>query len=181
VLSPYLLFHVLLDSAILSGMFIKQQPKPEQNGPQDNEPAVEPALPTFQAPEQTDDAYRLVLIAQIAEIDRTKRDIKAQIHSHAITAKEERLNINQVWLRRAKDKMDHLTREREEIRKALHTVNERIKESRRSAQRPKDKQTIHQVFMQVAKERLPLDLYESLMDEAGKRTKGDSDSPEAAP
>ena len=46
----------------------------------------------------------------------------------AITAKAEKCSVDQVWLRRAKDKIDHLTREREEIGKALHTVNERIRD-----------------------------------------------------
>jgi hypothetical protein len=79
---------------------------------------------------QTDEAYRTALVDAIALIDKTKRDIKAQIHSAAITAKAEQCSIDQVWLRRAKDKIDHLTREREEVRHALGDVNRRIKDRR---------------------------------------------------
>ena len=162
-------------------MLFTRQPKPEGDERQVKEPAPATFLPPVQAPDQSDDAYRLVLIDLIAEIDRTKRDIKGQIHSNAITAKAERVSVDQVWLRRAKDKIDHLTREREEIRKALHTVNERIRENRRAANRPTGSLTIHQAFMQVAKERLPLDLYDSLMDEAAERVQGDNDAPESFP
>jgi hypothetical protein len=160
-------------------MFLNRQPRPEparESAPESVEPVIPP-----QAPNQSDEDYRLVLIDQIAGIDKTKRDIKAQIHSAAITAKAEKCSVDQVWLRRAKDKMDHLTREREEIRKVLHTVNERIRENRRAANKPKGKLTIHQAFMQVAKERLPLDLYDSLMDEAVERAKGPLDGPEPCP
>jgi hypothetical protein len=65
-------------------------------------PAVQPAVPPRGAG-QTDEAYRTVLVDAIALIDKTKRDIKAQIHSAAITAKAEQCSIDQVWLRRAKD------------------------------------------------------------------------------
>ena len=153
-------------------MLFNRQPKPERDEPQIKDPAAEPFLPPVQAADQSDNDYRLVLIDLIAEIDRTKRDIKGQIHSNAIRAKAERVSVDQVWLRRAKDKMDHLTREREEIRKVLHTVNERIKDQRRAANKPKARMTIHQAFMQVAKERLPLDLYDSLIDEADERVSG---------
>jgi hypothetical protein len=152
-------------------MFFKRQPKAEQNGQQVKEPAPETFRPPVQAADQSDDDYRLVLIDLIAEIDRTKRDIKGQIHSNAITAKAERVSVDQVWLGRAKDKMDHLTREREEIRKVLHTVNERIRENRRAANTPRPKvgMTFDAASRQVAKERLPLDLYDELADEAEKR------------
>jgi hypothetical protein len=155
-----------------SSMFFKRQPKSEQDEQPIEESGPAPFLPPVQVPNQSDDDYRLVLINQIAEIDKTKRDIKGQIHSNAIRAKAERASVDQVWLRRAKDKIDHLTREREEIRKVLHTVNERIKEQRRAANKPQTKMTIQQAFMQVAKERLPLDLYDSLMNEAAERMQG---------
>ena len=159
-------------------MFFRRQPRPEQDEQrvkhdeqveQVKEP--EPFLPPAQSPDQSDDDYRLVLINLIAEIDKTKRDIKGQIHSNAIRAKAERVSVDQVWLRRAKDKIDHLTREREEIRKALHTVNERIKAVRRAGNQPKPKaaMTFDAAFRQVAKERLPLDMYDELADEAEKR------------
>lgn len=160
-------------------MFLNRQPRPEPTNGSAPE-SVASVIPP-QAPNQADDDYRPLLIDLIAGIDRTKRDIKAQIHSAAITAKAEKCSVDQVWLRRAKDKMDHLTREREEIRKVLHAVNERIRESRRAANRPPGKLTVHQAFMQVAKERLPPDLYDSLMDEAEERAKGPLDGPEPCP
>ena len=152
-------------------MFFRRQPKPEQEERQDKEPSPESVIPPAQGPDQPDDDYRLSLIDLIAEIDKTKRDIKGQIDSNAIRAKAERVSVDQVWLRRAKDKIDHLTREREDIRKLLHTVNERIKEGRRAKHQPKPKavMTIDAVFRQVAKERLPLDLYDELANEAEKR------------
>jgi len=158
-------------------MIFRRQPKPQQEERRGNEvEEPEPFLPPVQAADQSDDDYRLVLIDLIAEIDKTKRDIKGQIHSNAIRAKAEKVSVNQVWLRRAKDKIDHLTREREEVRKVLHTVNERIKEQRRAANRPQPKaaMTFDAAFRQVAKERLPLDLYDELMDQAAKRTEKQS-------
>jgi hypothetical protein len=141
-------------------MFFKRQPEAKEEDQQFNEPSPESCLPPVQAPSQSAGDYRLVLIDLIAEIDKTKRDIKAQIHSSAITAKAERISVDQVWLRRAKDKIDHLTREREEVRKVLHTVNERIKEERRTANKPKPKaaMTFDAAFRQAAKERWPPDL-----------------------
>ena len=135
-----------------------------------------PCIPGRQ-PAQSDEEYRQVLIAAIAEIDKTKRDIKGQIHSAAITAKANRCSIDQIWLRRAKDKIDHLTREREEVRKALHTVKECISKSHRDARnRPalnsaakRNVPAIAQSFMEVAEERLPPGLYDSLLDEAAER------------
>jgi len=157
-------------------MLFRRQAKPEQDERQDKtdtEASPEPFIPPVQAPHQSDDDYRLVLIDLIAEIDKTKRDIKGQIHSNAITAKAERVSVDQVWLRRAKDKIDHLTRERDEVRKVLHTVNERIKENRRAANRskPKAAMTFDAAFRQVAKERLPLNLYDELADKAAERMK----------
>ena len=162
-------------------MFFTRQAKPQQNERQQvMGPTPETFLPPVQAPDQPDDDYRLVLIDQIAEIDKTKRDIKRQIHSNAITAKAERISVDQVWLRRAKDKIDHLTREREEVRKALHTVNERIKDQRR-AEHIEPKRDIAKVFMQVARERLPPDVYEGILDAAAGRAKSVADSPEPCP
>ena len=148
-------------------MFFKRQPKPERDERQVKD-TPEPFLPV-QSQDQSDEDYRQVLIGKIDEIDETKRDIKAQIHSNAIRAKAERVSVDQVWLRRAKDKIDHLTREREEVRKALHTVNERIKDKRRSENQQKPGGNIHKVFVQIAKERLPPELYDSIMDEAAER------------
>ena len=149
-------------------MFFKRQPKPEPDERQVKEASPEPFLPV-QSQDQSDEDYRQVLIDKIDEIDETKRDIKAQIHSNAIRAKAERVSVDQVWLRRAKDKIDHLTREREEVRKALHTVNERIKDRRRGENQQKQGGNIHKVFVQIAKERLPPELYDSIMDEAVER------------
>jgi len=86
----------------------------EQSSQASDSPTAHSAVPP-QGAGQTDEAYRTVLVDSIALIDKTKRDIKAQIHSAAITAKAEQCSIDQVWLRRAKDKSDHLTREREEV------------------------------------------------------------------
>jgi hypothetical protein len=135
------------------------RPEPER--------ATEPVIP-LQPLGQSDEDYRQVLIDKIAGIDKTKRDIKAQIHSNAIRAKAEKVSVDQVWLRRAKDKMDHLTREREEIRKALHTVNEGIKDKRRAEHRPGGRR-VAEAFLGVAKERLPPALYDEIMDEAAGR------------
>ena len=168
-----LTLHSLCYNRRMFGFRQPQEPRPQEQA----EAAPESVIPV-QGQGQSDEDYRLILIDRIAEFDRTKRDIKGQIHSAAITAKAEKCSVDQVWLRRAKDKIDHLTREREEIRKALHTVNERIRESRRAANRPRTNLTIHQAFMQVAKERLPLDLYDSLLDEAGERIASDNDAPE---
>ena len=151
-------------------MFFKRQPKPVRDEREERQvkDAPEPFLPV-QSQDQSDEDYRQVLIDKIDEIDETKRDIKAQIHSNAIRAKAERVSVDQVWLRRAKDKIDHLTREREEVRKELHTVNERIKDKRRSENQQKQGGNIHKVFVHIAKKRLPPELYDSIMDEAAER------------
>jgi hypothetical protein len=139
------------------------KPKP----PEEQAPPPEPVVPV-QAQGEPDEEYRQVLIDAIDLIDKTKRDIKAQIHSNAIRAKADRVSVDQVWLRRAKDKIDHLTREREEIRKALHTVNERIRDTHR-AEHSQPKKDMGRIFMQVARETLPQDVYEGLLDEAAAR------------
>ena len=150
----------------------KGGPEPREDEALPREPVV-PVQPTS----QPDEDYREVLIDRIDGIDRTKRDIKGQIHSAAITAKAQQCSVDQVWLRRAKDKMDHLTREREEIRKALHAVNERIKEQRRAdnSQR-KRRLTIGEAFMQVAREQLPPERYEAVLVEASERVRGEEES-----
>ena len=127
-------------------------------------PAVQAAIPP-QGAGQTDEAYRTVLVDAIALIDKTKRDIKAQIHSAAITAKAEQCSIDQVWLRRAKDKIDHLTREREEVRHALGDVNRRIKD-RRMASHGRPRETVAEAFMRLAEARLLPEVYEDLLQDA---------------
>lgn len=156
---------------MVPGVTTQREPETDDDGPVDYGEAPQTFMPYIQDPDESDEDYRLALIEQIAELDKTKRDIKAQIHSNAIRAKEERISVDQVWLRRAKDKMDHLTREREEIRKVLHTVNERIKEARRTANRSASERrpTIDTAFRHVAREKLPSDLYDSLLEEAHAR------------
>ena len=127
-------------------------------------PETHSAVPP-QGTGQTDEAYRAVLVDAIALIDKTKRDIKAQIHSAAITAKAEMCSIDQVWLRRAKDKIDHLTREREEVRHALGDVNRRIRD-RRVASHGRPKETFAEAFMRLAKARLLPEVYEDLVQDA---------------
>jgi len=145
----------------------------QQHSSQDaDDPAVQSAVPPRDAG-QTDEAYRSVLVDAIALIDKTKRDIKAQIHSAAITAKVEQCGIDQVWLRRAKDKIDHLTREREEVRRALGDVNRRIKD-RRVALHGRPKETLAETFMRLAKARLLPEVYEDLVQDA--RDAGESDA-----
>jgi hypothetical protein len=136
----------------------------EQGGQASDSPTAQSAVPP-QGAGQTDEAYRAVLVDAIALIDKTKRDIKAQIHSAAITAKAEQCSIDQVWLRRAKDKIDHLTREREEVRRALGDVNRRIKD-RRVASHGRPKETIAEAFMRLAKARLLPEVYEDLLRDA---------------
>ena len=167
-------------------MFFRRRPSPEpapEPAPEAEKERAgarepEPFLPARVAG-QSDEDYRLALIDRIADIDRIKRDIKGQIHSNAITAKAERVSVDQVWLRRAKDKIDHLTREREEIRKTLHTVNELIRESRRAANRPREKPalTLDAAFRQAARERLPPELYDAVMAEAAARQRASADLP----
>ena len=154
-----------------SPVSLEQQTELDDDAPMDEGDAPQTFMPYIQDPDESDEDYRLALIDQIAELDKTKRDIKAQIHSNAIRAKEERVSVDQVWLRRAKDKIDHLTREREEIRKVLHTVNERIKETRRAANRPatESRPTIDAAFRHVAREKLPPNLYDALLEEAHAR------------
>ena len=127
-------------------------------------PETDSAVPP-QGAGQTDEAYRIVLVDAIAIIDKTKRDIKAQIHSAAITAKAENCSIDQVWLRRAKDKIDHLTREREEVRRALGDVNRRIKDCR-VASHGRPQEPVAEAFMRLAKARLLPEVYDDLMQDA---------------
>ena len=127
-------------------------------------PEMHSAVPP-QGAGQTDETYRAVLVDAIAFIDKTKRDIKAQIHSAAITAKAEQCSIDQVWLRRAKDKIDHLTREREEVRHALGDVNRRIRD-RRVASHGHPKETVAEAFVRLAKARLLPEVYEDLVQDA---------------
>ena len=126
--------------------------------------AVQSAVPT-QAVGQTDEVYRTALVDAIALIDKTKRDIKARIHSAAITAKAEQCSIDQVWLRRAKDKIDHLTREREEVRHAFGDMNRRIKD-RRVAAHGRPRETGTEAIIRLAKTRLLPEVYEDLLRDA---------------
>ena len=118
----------------------------------------------------SDEGYREELIAEIDRIDATKRDIKSQIHHRANQAKQEGRGINQVWLRRAKDKIDHLTRERAEIRTELGDVNERIKELRR-AHHGQAGETLAQEFMKAAKQDLDPETFEAILKKAALRAK----------
>jgi hypothetical protein len=113
----------------------------------------------------TGDEYRQVLIDRIAWIDKAKRDIKAQIHQTALAAREQKASIDQGWLRRSKDKMDHLTREREEVRKALHTVNEEVKQARRERS-GRGPETVAQAFMRIAKLKLLGEVYDEIHADA---------------
>lgn len=70
-----------------------------------------------------------------------------------------------MWLRRAKDKIDHLTREREEIRHALGDVNRRIKDHR-VATHGRPKEPVAEAFMRLAKARLLPEVYEDLLQDA---------------
>jgi len=118
----------------------------------------------------SDEEYREELIAEIDQIDATKRDIKSQIHHRANQAKQEGRGINQVWLRRAKDKIDHLTRERAEIRTELGDINERIKELRR-AHHGQAGETLAQEFMKAAKQELDPETFEAILEKAALRAK----------
>jgi len=118
----------------------------------------------------SDEEYREELIAEIDAIDATKRDIKSQIHHRANQAKQGGRGINQVWLRRAKDKIDHLTRERAEIRTELGDVNERIKELRR-AHHGQAGETLAQEFMKAAKQDLDPETFEAILKKAALRAK----------
>lgn len=118
----------------------------------------------------SDEEYREELIAEIDRIDATKRDIKSQIHHRANQAKQEGRGINQVWLRRAKDKIDHLTRERAEIRTELGDINERIKELRR-AHHGQAGETLAQEFMKAAKQELDPETFEAILEKATLRAK----------
>jgi len=118
----------------------------------------------------SDEEYREELIAEIDQIDATKRDIKSQIHHRANQAKQEGRGINQVWLRRAKDKIDHLTRERAEIRTELGDINERIKELRR-AHHGQAGETLAQEFMKAAKQELDPETFEAILEKATLRAK----------
>jgi hypothetical protein len=122
---------------------------------------------------QTDEAYRAALVDAIALIDKTKRDIKAQIHSAAITAKAENCSIDQVWLRRAKDKIDHLTREREDVRHALGDVNRRIKD-RHVASHGRPQETFAEAFMRLANARLLPEVYKDLVQDAKDASETDA-------
>ena len=118
----------------------------------------------------SDEQYREELIRRIDEIDATKRDIKSQIHQRANQAKQRGRGINQAWLRRAKDKIDHLTRERADIRTELGDVNERIKELRR-AHHGQAGETLAQEFMKAAKQELDPETFEAILDKAAPRAR----------
>ena len=118
----------------------------------------------------SEEEYREELVQHIDEIDATKRDIKAQIHHRANQAKCQGRGISQVWLRRAKDKIDHLTRERADVRTELGDVNERIKERRRAHHGQAD-QTLAQEFMKAAKQELEPEVFEQILDKAALRAR----------
>ena len=99
------------------------------------------------------------------EIDKTKREIKAEIHSRNIAARQRRTGVDQAWLRKAKDKIDHLTRERAEIRNDLHTVNERMKGKRR-ARNGQGTGTMAEEFMKAARRQLDPEVFDSILDDA---------------
>ena len=113
----------------------------------------------------SDEDYREELVQAIDTIDAVKRDIKAQIHHRANQSKQGGYGIDQVWLRRAKDKIDHLTRERAEIRTELGDINARIKERRR-AHHGQAGDSLAQAFLKVAKSKLEPELFDELLRDA---------------
>jgi hypothetical protein len=151
-------------------MFFKRQREAKQQELNEvKAPAPEafqpPAQGPAQEPDQSDDDYRLVLIDQMDEIDKTKREIKGQIHSRNIAARQSRTGVDQAWIRKAKDKIDHLTRERAEIRNDLHTVNERMK-GKRKARNGQGTGTMAEEFLKAARRQLDPEVFDSILDDA---------------
>lgn len=115
-----------------------------------------------------DEEYRQILIDRIEKIDETKREIRALIHQTGIEARERGEFMDQRWLRRAKDKINNLTHERDDLRKVLHEVNDRIKQKRRATHGQPGLE-LAQEFVRVAKYHLPEDQFEKLLHESSVR------------
>jgi len=73
-----------------------------------------------------------------------------------VRAHEEGRPRDRAWQVRAQDKDKHLTREREEIRKALGQVNARLKQGRLEF-------AVAKAFVAVARTELPKNDYEQIM------------------
>src|SRR5450756_2599879 len=94
----------------------KSKSKPRQAP--DEQPAKEappaPLLP-IHSQDLSEEEYRQVLLKRIDEIDKAKRDLKAQVKSKAVQAQEEHVIIDQDWLRGMKETIERLNVDREQV------------------------------------------------------------------
>jgi len=99
------------------------------------------------------------LLDRVNEIDRIKRDIKVQITMAHEDWKAKVEDLDRVWLRKAKDKINHLTVERDTLTIIIGRINKQIKAFRRESNGRLDV-SIESEFMNL------------VMDELGDEAKG---------
>lgn len=117
------------------------------------------------APQQDDETLRRALIDQIDRIDHIKREVRGDIHRAHSEARNRRMQLDATWLRNAKQKIEKLSAERSDVRNRINEVNTRLK-IKRNAKGPRPDMLIAQAFMQVARMKLPIELYKELVAEA---------------
>ena len=130
----------------------KPAPPPRPRYREDHEPwSIPEGLP--------DEDLREMLVKRINDIDQIKREIKVQVHEANVRAHEEGRPRDRAWQVRAQDKDQHLTREREEIRKVLGEVNARLKRGRLEI-------AVAKAFVAVARKELSPEVFERIMEMA---------------
>lgn len=114
-----------------------------------------------------DSELREWLKQKILELDETKRSIRDQIRQFSNEHLAPKTRSDFVWLRKAKAKISFLVEEREELKRVLGDVNQRLKSAREllhSHKRPNVR--LAQIFMMLAEDKLNAELFRTLETEA---------------
>lgn len=119
---------------------------------------------------------RVQLIAEVEQIDATKRSIRQQIATAHMEARAGGPPIDPAWLHRAKFKVNKLSSERSALTISISNLKTEIREVRKSVE-PEDEEAVGNKveapkgdiaieFMEVAEERLPESKFDEIYDAA---------------
>lgn len=111
---------------------------------------------------------------KILELDETKRKIRDQIRYFSNEQVSKKSREDFAWLRKAKAKISFLVAEREELRKVLSDVNQRLKETKKILNNtPRPDLKLAQAFMMLAEQKLNGEEFSKLEMEAVSLLNGD--------
>lgn len=108
-----------------------------------------------------------ILKHKINEVDRIKRDIQVQIQNRQNKAKSDDAEVDQVWLKKAKGKLEHLNDQHSRLEDKLQKLQSRQKEKHKSRRSSEDA-SMAQLFMKIAERELDEETYDMILDEAAK-------------